>query len=122
MRNSLYDTHFRHWLNYFPLEQFHIVDGDVFATDPLPELQKIESFLGLPHEITRSQLPYNATKGFHCFQHAPSSMPKCLGDSKGRQNVHIDDLTKLRLAIQLQPHNERFFELIQRRFTWQPKI
>uniref|UniRef100_A0A914MK20 Sulfotransferase domain-containing protein n=1 Tax=Meloidogyne incognita TaxID=6306 RepID=A0A914MK20_MELIC len=37
IRNSLYAEHLKRWLNYFPLKQFLIIDGDKFIEDPLSQ-------------------------------------------------------------------------------------
>ncbi|KAG7282251.1 hypothetical protein CRUP_038419 [Coryphaenoides rupestris] len=50
LQRSLYHQHLAHWLEVFPREQIHVVDGDALIRDPFPELQKAERFLGLPPE------------------------------------------------------------------------
>uniref|UniRef100_A0A914EGP3 Sulfotransferase domain-containing protein n=1 Tax=Acrobeloides nanus TaxID=290746 RepID=A0A914EGP3_9BILA len=37
VQNSLYAEHLEHWLHYFPLSQFLIIDGDKFITNPLSQ-------------------------------------------------------------------------------------
>ncbi|KAI6184256.1 hypothetical protein M3Y97_00576500 [Aphelenchoides bicaudatus] len=66
--NSIYVQHFGAWLEYFPSAQFLIVDGDKFITDPMQELKKIETFLGLEHKIDSSQLVFNKRKRFTCSE------------------------------------------------------
>ncbi|KAI1241008.1 hypothetical protein IHE44_0009464 [Lamprotornis superbus] len=56
VRTSIYTKHLERWLKYFPIEQFHIVDGDRLITEPLPELQLVEKFLNLPPRINHKDL------------------------------------------------------------------
>ena len=63
---SLYHIHMKNWLEYFPLEQIHIIDGDVFTKKPWIEMQKVEEFLQIPPVITQKNFVFNSTKGFYC--------------------------------------------------------
>ncbi|KAF8360945.1 hst-3.1 [Pristionchus pacificus] len=118
VRNSLYALHLKQWLKIFPLNQILVLDGDIFAKDPLSQLRLAEDFLGLPHAIRDSQLIFNPSKGFHCFRKTSSSKVKCLGRSKGRPHREIDDKTQQHLARLLRPHNRVFFQMINRVFPW----
>lgn len=117
VRNSLYYKHFRRWLNYFPLSSIHLVDGDRFVEDPLSELRKVETFLGLEHKIDSRQLYYNRTKGFYCYRH-PRDGAKCLGETKGRQHVNISQDVREKLEAFFAPFNRLFFDLTNRTFDW----
>jgi hypothetical protein len=118
IRNSLYAKHLQRWLRLFPLASIHIVDGDQFVLHPLDELRKVEQFLGLKSHISAQQLEFNATKGFYCFKRLLHLPAKCLGSSKGRRHVNIDERSKQRLQSLLQPYNVQFFNLINRTFNW----
>ncbi|GMR39641.1 hypothetical protein PMAYCL1PPCAC_09836, partial [Pristionchus mayeri] len=118
VRNSLYSTHLERWLKYFPLGQILVLDGDVFAKDPLSQLQLSENFLELPHKIRADHLLFNPTKGFHCFRKSPTSKVKCLGRSKGRPHRNIGDKHQQHLAQLLKLHNRAFFQMINRAFDW----
>ncbi|CAJ0963687.1 unnamed protein product, partial [Mesorhabditis belari] len=118
VRNSLYEIHLRSWLNYFPLSQIHIVDGDKFGIDPLPELRLVESFLNVPHLINSSSLVWDQRKGFFCFRKNQRQPPHCLGDSKGRTHRPVSSSTRENLRKAFLPYNERLFALIGRRFRW----
>jgi [heparan sulfate]-glucosamine 3-sulfotransferase 5 len=114
---STYHQHFRHWLQLFPLEQIHVVDGDRLITDPVSEIQSIEDFLGLPHRVNYDMLYYNATRGFYCMR-INSTHERCLGASKGRKHPHIDSAVLDTLNKFFEPHNKRLFNLIQRTLPW----
>ncbi|KJH48061.1 sulfotransferase domain protein [Dictyocaulus viviparus] len=118
VRNSLYDLHIANWLRYFSMQQILLVNGDVFRGNPISELRRVETFLGLPHEISPDQLIFNEHKGFFCFRRSPTVRIKCLGDSKGRPHREIAEDVVERLRRHLQPHNRRFFVLVNRIFNW----
>lgn len=50
----------------FRRDQIHIVDGDRLIKEPHVELNKIETFLGLPQQIRQDQFVYNKKKKFFC--------------------------------------------------------
>lgn len=116
IRNSLYDIHISNWLKFFPLENFLILNGDVFRGNPYSELQKLESFLGLEHQIDHSQLVFDKRKKFFCFK--KTTRIRCLGESKGRKHRPVSQQVFQNISQLLAPHNERFFSLINRTFLW----
>lgn len=48
---SLYHAYLHRWLEVFPREQILVVNGDQLIEDPVPQLRRIEKFLGLEHKI-----------------------------------------------------------------------
>ena len=52
MRFGYYADHIKNWLKFYPVEQLHIVDANDLMVKPAHELGKIETFLGLEHELT----------------------------------------------------------------------
>lgn len=48
---SLYHAYLHRWLEVFPREQILVVNGDLLIEDPVPQLRRIEKFLGLEHKI-----------------------------------------------------------------------
>ncbi|VDP10807.1 unnamed protein product [Soboliphyme baturini] len=117
IRNSLYADHLQRWLRYFSLDNLHIVDGDVLIKDPIVELTKVETFLGLEHAISADSFYYNVSKGFYCYRH-PVDGPMCLGSSKGRQHVDVLPNVRQKLRHFFAPYNERFFRIVNRTFDW----
>ncbi|KAK0393344.1 hypothetical protein QR680_000161 [Steinernema hermaphroditum] len=122
VRNSLYAEHLKRWLKYFNLSQILILDGDRFITDPFSELQKVETFLNLPHQIDMSQFVFNAEKGFFCFRRDAIRQARCLGNTKGRQHVRISRETQALLAKNFRPHNRKFFRLVNRYWKWNTHV
>lgn len=57
----------------FRRDQIHIVNGDKLISEPHVELNKIETFLGLPNQIRRNQFVFNLKKNFFCARMHPAS-------------------------------------------------
>lgn len=53
---SLYHAYLHRWLEVFPREQILVVNGDLLIEDPVPQLRRIEKFLGLEHKIGKKNL------------------------------------------------------------------
>ncbi|XP_012675792.1 heparan sulfate (glucosamine) 3-O-sulfotransferase 1-like 2 [Clupea harengus] len=116
LQRSLYHVHFQRWLEHFPRQQIHVVDGEALVRDPYPELRKAERFLELPPRIMPSNFYFNATKGFYCLISAGHD--KCLDESKGRPHAPLSQRTFHKLCHFLQEPNKRFFNLVGRTFPW----
>ena len=113
-------------MRYFPLEQIHIVDGDKFIKEPWTGLSELETFLGLPQQITEDNFFFNSTKGFYCGREnlrLPGSQwtctrDKCLNKSKGRPKAKVEERTYRTLRKFFDPHNEIFYKLVKMNFGW----
>ncbi|XP_023665928.1 heparan sulfate glucosamine 3-O-sulfotransferase 5 [Paramormyrops kingsleyae] len=117
VRTSIYTKHLERWLKYFPVEQFHIVDGDRLIVDPLPELQLVEQFLDLPSRISQYNLYFNATRGFYCLRFNVV-FSKCLAGSKGRIHPDVDPSVVAKLQRFFHPFNQKFYQITGRTFSW----
>ncbi|GFR77452.1 sulfotransferase [Elysia marginata] len=117
---STYHIHVARWLEFFPLKQIHIVDGDRLISEPLDEIRKVETFLGLSPFYTEDVIYFNATRGFYCMRHEVGgvNVPSCLGDSKGRDHPRVNSWVRDKLTEYFYPHNEKLFRMINRRFDW----
>ncbi|XP_055691155.1 heparan sulfate glucosamine 3-O-sulfotransferase 5-like [Lutzomyia longipalpis] len=113
---SMYDLHMHRWLEVFPREQMLIVNGDQLIDDPLPQLTKIETFLGIQHRIERKNFYFNTTKGFFCLRN--DARDKCLRESKGRKHPHVDQAVVSKLRRFFSDHNQKFYELIGEDLGW----
>ena len=117
VRTSIYTKHLERWLKYFPIEQFHIVDGDRLITEPLPELQLVEKFLNLPPRISQYNLYFNATRGFYCLRFN-IIFNKCLAGSKGRIHPEVDPSVITKLRKFFHPFNQKFYQITGRTLNW----
>ncbi|XP_027888894.1 heparan sulfate (glucosamine) 3-O-sulfotransferase 1-like 2 [Xiphophorus couchianus] len=116
LQRSLYHLHLARWLEVFPREQIHVVDGDALIRDPFPELRKAERFLDLPPRINPSNFYFNTTKGFYCLLSAGHD--KCLDESKGRPHAPLSAQALKKLCRYFRKPNKRFFEMVGRSFSW----
>lgn len=60
-----------------------VLDGDEFAKDPFPSLERVESFLGLPPFFKREHFRFVKEKGFYCAFVPERPDLHCLGHKKG---------------------------------------
>ena len=115
--NQHYDTYLKNWLQYFKLgKHIHIVDGDVMAKYPVPELNKVENFLNLEPYFTDEMFVYNATKGYYCLKQLNDI--DCLHTKKGHSYQNISLAVIKEMNDYFQPSNQRFFNLIGKKFHW----
>ena len=126
---SLYVNFMPMWLEYFPTNQIHVVNGEKLIKKPWHEVRKIEDFLGLRHEITRNNFFFNSTKGFHCIQkHFDEKIDDpnediedkrhCLAKSKGRSHPNISSVLVHKLRKFFRPYNYKFYNLVGQDFGW----
>ena len=117
INRSIYFYHMQKWLNFFSLDQIHIVDGDNMVLNPMEEVRKVESFLQVEHKISKDQFYFDRKKGFYCIR-PDFKRPKCLNKTKGRQHPKIDRDVRDILNEFFEPWNKRFFKLVGRTFRW----
>ena len=96
------------WLLYFPLENFHFVDGDRLVSDPIVELRGVEQFLGLPHSIGSDLLYYNKTRGFYCMK-----VPQLAGEDAGTNSTTTAEPTPPPPSTTVISMGEESLSLIQ---------
>lgn len=113
---SLYHTYMHRWLEVFSREQILIVNGDQLIEDPVPQLRRIENFLGLEPRIGRHNFYFNHTKGFYCLRNETSE--KCLKESKGRRHPRVSPVVVTKLRRFFNEHNQRFYELVGEDLGW----
>jgi hypothetical protein len=116
LTRSLYVNFMQMWLEYFPLNQIHVVNGEKLIKKPWHEIRKVEMFLGLKPEITRQNFFFNSTKGFHCIQR--NDEEHCLAKSKGRSHPNISSSVVHKLRTFFRPYNYKFYNLVGQDFGW----
>ncbi len=119
--NSTYDVHMKRWLEYFSLEQIHIVNGDSLIQDPFSELQKVERFLEISSFFQKDMFFFDEKKGFFCWNRLNEKAGEvkcCLGQAKGRKHPDVSEHTIIKLREFFRPHNERFYKLVHQNFGW----
>lgn len=118
---STYDVHYKRWLKYFDQRQIHIVNGDALIRNPFPELQNVETFLGLHSFYRQDMFFFNEEKGFYCWKKRSKKgveTPFCLGSGKGREHPVISESAHSKLKAFFKPHNEAFYTLTGQNFGW----
>ena len=118
MVNSNYSHAFSSWTRAFPLEQFHIVDGDNLKTKPWEELHYTERFLGVNPYIRNSNFVYRADRGIFCFRDKKTWSTHCLAPGKGRKHPEVSETVKARLRKFYEPYNKIFYKQCGRTFDW----
>ena len=115
IQRSLYYHYLWRWLEYFPLSQIHIVDGDKLKTHPWEVMSGIEKFLGVRKFYDKSYFYMNPDRGFYCIN---LSGIRCLPKSKGREHPEIEASVLKKLKNYFQEENEKFYNLSGLVFPW----
>lgn len=113
---SVYIKYLHKWLEYFSVDQIHIVDGDEFAKNPVKELNEIERFLGISDYFTKKHFAYVESRGFFCLQR--QHHVECLEKGKGRTHPYIDPYLREKLKDFYSPYNEELYNTFGKRFNW----
>ena len=116
IKRSLYHRHMERWLSYFPINQFHFINGENLINNPAYELEKVERFIGLEHRILEANFCFNETKGFYCV--CSNSSERCLSQSKGRKHPEINPEIRKKLQDFFRPHNNKLYQMIGKNFQW----
>ena len=117
VRAAVYDRYFPLWLNFFPRNKIHIVNGDKLKTDPVSELRKFENFMQVENKITDRQVYFNKTKGFFC-KRLTDGTSVCMGGNKGRPHPKVKDVAIRKLHEYFAPHNKHFEKMVDQKFNW----
>ena len=116
---SMYDVHYHRWLKWFDKKQILVLNGDELITNPVPILNKVESFLNVSHYFENRMFTINKEKGFYCWKrNATKEELQCLGKSKGRPHPTVSNSTLNKLKEFLQPHAQKFCHLADVKFNW----
>ena len=115
---SSYAHFIENWTRLFPLgTQLHLVDGDKLVSDPVPELNNIETFLGLRHYITKKNVVFNKERGFYCMV-SSEGKTSCTNKDKGRKHPSVDPKIVSKLKKYFKPLNQRFYRVVGHDFGW----
>lgn len=123
VNTGVYINHLKKWLEYFPIEQIHFVNGEELAKHPVNEMKSVEKFLGLEPFIDETLYYFNETKGFPCLVPASSkngekTVSGCLSETKGRSHPPVNEDVVTLLRDFYRPFNEEFYYAVGRNFRW----
>jgi len=96
LTRGLYVEHIERWSTYYQTNQIHIINSNDLFAEPVAELNKVVSFLGLPEfefEITRAK-------------------------NAGNYRDNMDEEIREYLVSLFRPYNRKLFDLIGRDFGW----
>ena len=117
VERSIYVTSMVKWLQVFPRDQIHIVNGEKLIKKPWQELNKVEKFLHLKPEISESYFQFIPSKGFHCLRHKTKYV-KCLAKTKGRRHPSVSKELLHKLRTFFRPYNYKFYDLTGQDHGW----
>jgi len=100
VRRGLYAEQWARYTARFSSAQLYVVDSRELQTSPGPVMERIFAFLGLP--------PVADSAVFLKLRAANQVI----------RNERLPEKVRERLTAFYQPHNERLFQLIARRFDW----
>ena len=112
---SRYSDRLQTWSDVYGTDKILILDGDEFARNPVTGLKKVEDFVGISNFFRQEHFVYNKEKKFFCVV---TDTIECMGDDKGRTHPVMRNETRTQLKQYLRPINERFYNMIGRRFDW----
>ncbi|CAB3400423.1 unnamed protein product [Caenorhabditis bovis] len=117
IRIGVYHKHMKRWLEHFPMENIHIVDGEKLIKSPSEEVSATEKFLGLTPVAKPADFGIDPIKKFPCVRKSDGKL-HCLGKTKGRPHpiVKRDVLDTLKSFY--EPENKRFYKMINKWFDW----
>ena len=117
---GIYWRYLEKWAEYFTKEQLHFVSGEALAENPFEEIVAVEKFLKLKPHFTKKHFYFSKRKGFPCFIPNPLRATKrfCLPPNKGRKHSPVSNRTIKLLRDFYRPHNEHFYKIIGRNFSW----
>ena len=123
VNTGVYIEHLKNWMQYFPFQQIHIVNGERLVTDPVQEMRQVEKFLGLKSFIDEKLFYFNKTKGFPCLvpaskKNGEESVSGCLSETKGRPHPVVNEDVVALLRDYYRPFNEQFYAAIGKDFGW----
>ncbi len=118
VRSSRYAVYLQHWLKYFKLKQFLIIDTQDMITHPYNVTRQAETFLGLRHAVTEDHFVFDKKKGFYCFKLHPNATSMCMNGSKGRHHQELKPGLVKKLRNYFRPYNRKFYKMTGRNFGW----
>ena len=111
--HGLYIVNYKYWLKFFPKEQFLIVNGENFVTNPYEEVKKVEKFLDLEPFIQKNHFVYDTKKGFFCFnKNQDQNKITCMDKTKGRKHPNISDDALNKLKEFYKPYSIELFNTL----------
>lgn len=118
VRTSTYLKSYRQWYKLFK-GRILVIDANELVDTPWKSVEKVETFLELPHLVNESEFYFNSTRGFFCMNNGKGpGRPKCLNKSKGREHPPVSEKLRTKLKDFFFFYNKQFFQKIGTDFGW----
>ena len=118
INTTLYSVHLKRWLQAFPLEQFHFVDGDNLIVNPYSEIHAIEPYMNVKTWFEPAMFQFSEAKGFYCVVKPGEQRQYCMPESKGRPHPDIPHHLHEKMLNFFQPYNVELAKMLGRKFSW----
>ena len=119
VRFGQYITDLRGLMEVYSRDQLLILDGEAFIEDPLPSLQRVETFLGVPKFYKRDHFRVNPQTGFYCAHVPERPFYHCANPRvKGRPHPTLDDDSEEKLRDYYRPFNLQLAREFDLDFPW----
>ena len=123
---SLYSKHFINWLKYFSRERFLIISYENFVNNPVWELQRIETFLGINKFFSKDKFKTTVNMSNLCYEKVKINkedvnVEMCLGLKKATAEFlkeQVSERTLEKLCNFFKPHNQDFVRMANMTFDW----
>ena len=115
---SMYYALTKRWLSIFGRAQLHFVNGELLTRDPVSELQKVETFLGIRPYFSQRHFFRELTKGLLCYRKWDGRENCLVKTEEKRLDLDINTNVTEVLVDYFKPYNQKFFELIDDDFGW----
>ncbi|XP_070569925.1 heparan sulfate glucosamine 3-O-sulfotransferase 1-like [Ptychodera flava] len=112
---GIYIKHVLRWLEYFPPSQIHAVDAELFKSDIVSEMQRLEKFLEVPAYFNASHFHFNPESKVYCLTFPIKICPSAVHGGTSRT---VDEQVLRVLGEFYRPYNRHLSKLLNRDFTW----
>ncbi|XP_070535056.1 heparan sulfate glucosamine 3-O-sulfotransferase 1-like [Ptychodera flava] len=124
---SMYFKHFMRWLHLFPLEQIFLIDADTIAKHPSRELQRMETFLGIPPYFDDTHFRFDDEHSKYCLRF-PQDL--CVESKKRKQKNRkkdqaafytkkdVPETLKSQLYEYFEPYDQMLAEKFNQSLSW----
>nr|XP_054762274.1 heparan sulfate glucosamine 3-O-sulfotransferase 5-like [Lytechinus pictus] len=110
---GMYVIHLRRWFEWFGRSQIMTVDGDRLETDPIPVLQAVEDFIGVPRYFENSAVAFDKRSKSYClvrpFSLCPPSKPSYPSPDQNTVNA---------LRSFYHRYDRQLYQMLGSNFTW----
>ncbi|XP_059469017.1 heparan sulfate glucosamine 3-O-sulfotransferase 3B1-like isoform X2 [Neocloeon triangulifer] len=112
-----YDIHYQNWAQYFGPSQLLVVSSEKFVEKPWEELERVQNFLGIAVQITKSNFTSSTGKFWSIFCDK-TGRSKCLHEDKGRAHPEINETVRIALKDFYRPRVAAFERMVGMKFGW----